>query len=29
MGGIYGHADKQIYDSEWKEALKNLKNDIK
>lgn len=29
LGGIYGHEDKKIYDSEWKEALKNLKGDVK
>ena len=29
LAGIYGHADRQVYDSEWKEALKNLKGDIK
>jgi len=29
LGGIYGHPENQIYDSDWKDALKNLKNDVK
>ena len=29
LAGIYGHPEHQIYDSDWKEALKNLKNDVK
>ena len=29
LGGIYGHPENQIYDSDWKDALKNLKTDVK